>query len=56
MGTKKDLVEVVSTNNEDVTKKITTIPFPEGAYSIEEKEVLEKVLDNEEIQAVIETY
>ena len=56
MGTKKDLVEVVSTNNEDVTKKITTIPFPEGGYSIEEKEVLEKVLDNEEIQAVIETY
>jgi uncharacterized membrane-anchored protein YitT (DUF2179 family) len=56
MGTKKDLVEVVSTSNEDVTKKIITIPFPEGAYSIEEKEVLEKVLDNEEIQAVIETY
>jgi uncharacterized membrane-anchored protein YitT (DUF2179 family) len=55
MGTKKDLVEVVSTNN-DVTKKITSIPFLEGAYSIEEKEVLEKVLDNEEIQAVIETY
>ena len=56
MGTKKDLVEVVSTNNGDVAKKITTIPFPEGVYSIEEKEVLEKVLDNEEIQAVIETY
>ena len=56
MGTKKDLVEAVSTNNEDAAKKITTIPFPEGGYSIEEKEVLEKVLDNEEIQAVIETY
>ena len=56
IGTRKDLVEVVSTNNEDVTKKITTMPFPEWSYSIEEKEVLEKVLDNEEIQAVIETY
>lgn len=56
MGTKKDLVEVVSTDKQEEGKLTATFFIEEVKKASEEKEVLEKVLDNDEVQAVIETY
>ena len=44
MGTKKDLVEVVSTNKQEEEKLTATFYIEEVKKTSEEKEVLEKVL------------
>jgi len=54
--TKKDLVETVITSKQDKSKDSTTISFEEVKKLLEEKELIEKVLNDEEIQAAIETY
>ena len=54
--TKKDLVETVTTSKQKKSKDSTTISFEEGKKLLEEKELIEKVLNDEEVQAVIETY
>ena len=55
-GTKKDLVEAVITSEQNKLKNSTTISFEEGNRLLENKELIEKVLKDEEVQAVIETY
>lgn len=54
--TKKDLVETVITSKQDKSKDSTTISFEEVKKLLEEKELIEKVLNDEEVQAEIETY
>ena len=54
--TKKNLVETVTTSKQKKSKDSTTISFEEGKKLLEEKELIEKVLNDEEVQAVIETY
>lgn len=54
--TKKDLVETVTTSKQNKSKDSTTISFEDGKKLLAEKELTEKVLNDEEVQAVIETY
>ncbi len=54
--TKKDLVETVTTREQNKPKNSKTISFEEGKRLLENKELIEKVLNDEEVQAVIETY
>ena len=56
MGTKKDLVETVIDSEQNKSKNSKTISFEEGKKLLEEKELTEKVLNDEEVQAAIETY
>lgn len=55
-GTKKDLVETVIDSEQNKSKNSKTISFEEGKKLLEEKELTEKVLNDEEVQAAIETY
>ena len=54
--TNKNLIGAVTTNKQDKSKEPTTISLEDGKKLVEQKEILEKVLNDEKVQAVIETY
>jgi hypothetical protein len=56
METKKDLVETVTTSKQNKSKNSETISFEEGKRLFENKDLIETVLNDEEVQAAIETY